>query len=50
MSDIPWGVAWYGQRQSVWLTLKATADASDPGTHEDFLAIMITKNPSSRFT
>lgn len=39
MSDVPWAMAWYGQRQSVWLTLKASPDASDPATHEDFLAI-----------
>jgi 4-amino-4-deoxy-L-arabinose transferase-like glycosyltransferase len=39
MSDVPWAVAWYGQRQCVWLTLKATPDESDPNTHEDFLAI-----------
>jgi hypothetical protein len=39
MSDVPWAVAWYGERQSVWLTLKASPDASDPSTHEDFLAI-----------
>ena len=45
MSDIPWAVAWYGQRQSVWLTLKATADASDPGTHEDFIAINDYEKP-----
>jgi len=24
MSDIPWAVAWYGDRQCVWLTLNAT--------------------------
>jgi hypothetical protein len=30
MSDIPWAVAWYGQRQCVWLTLN---------TQQDFLAI-----------
>ena len=23
MSDVPWAVAWYGRRQSVWLTLDA---------------------------
>ena len=39
MSDIPWAVAWYGQRQCVWLTLKCTPDAKDPNTHEDFFAI-----------
>jgi hypothetical protein len=26
MSDIPWAVAWYGNRQSVWLTLNAQED------------------------
>ena len=26
MSDIPWAVAWYGQRESIWLTLNTRAD------------------------
>jgi len=26
MSDMPWAVAWYGQSQSVWSTLKHTED------------------------
>jgi hypothetical protein len=26
MSDIPWAVAWYGQRQCMWLTLNAQTD------------------------
>ena len=26
MSDVPWAVAWYGQRQCVWLTLNSQAD------------------------
>ena len=26
MSDIPWAMAWYGQRQSVWLPLKMQPD------------------------
>jgi hypothetical protein len=39
MSDVPWATAWYGRRQSVWLTLRATTQAADPGTHEDFFAI-----------
>jgi hypothetical protein len=26
MSDVPWAVAWYGQRQCVWLTLDAQSD------------------------
>jgi hypothetical protein len=39
MSDIPWAMAWYGQRQCVWLTLKCTPDLKDPNAHEDFFAI-----------
>ena len=45
MSDVPWAMAWYGERQSVWLTLKATADASDPNTHEDFISINDYEKP-----
>ncbi len=30
MSDVPWAVAWYGNRQCLWLTLDA---------HDDFFAI-----------
>jgi hypothetical protein len=45
MSDVPWAVAWYGQRQSVWLTLKCKPDAKDPGTHEDFFAINDYQKP-----
>jgi hypothetical protein len=29
MSDIPWAMAWYGQRQCVWLTQKMQPDFSD---------------------
>ena len=45
MSDVPWAMAWYGQRQSVWLTLKCTPDAKDPSTHEDFFAINDYQKP-----
>jgi hypothetical protein len=45
MSDIPWAVAWYGQRQCVWLTLKCAPDAMDPNTHEDFFAINDYQKP-----
>jgi hypothetical protein len=45
MSDIPWAMAWYGERQAVWLTLKATPDAKDPNTHEDFFAINDYQKP-----
>jgi hypothetical protein len=39
MSDIPWAMAWYGDRQCVWLTLNCTASASDPNSKETFFAI-----------
>jgi len=39
MSDIPWAVAWYGDRQCVWLTLQCAPDPREPDTHEDFFAI-----------
>jgi hypothetical protein len=40
MSDIPWAVAWYGDRQSVWLTLNATANPNNPTEwQESFFAI-----------
>lgn len=39
MSDIPWAVAWYGDRQCVWTTLRVVRDPEDPGTSEDFFAI-----------
>jgi hypothetical protein len=45
MSDIPWAVAWYGQRQCVWLTLKCMPDAKDPNAHEDFFAINDYQKP-----
>jgi hypothetical protein len=45
MSDIPWAVAWYGQRQCVWLTLRCTPDAKDPTSHEDFFAINDYQKP-----
>ncbi len=39
MSDIPWAVAWYGDRQSVWLTLNATADPKNSNSQENFYTI-----------
>jgi len=35
MADFPWAVAWYGQRQSVWLSLKYSEDVS-PKYRNDF--------------
>ena len=45
MTDIPWAVAWYGQRQAVWLTLKCMPDAKDTTVHEDFFAINDYQKP-----
>jgi hypothetical protein len=39
MSDVPWAVAWYGKRPSLWLTLNAVPDPAHPETHEDFFTI-----------
>jgi hypothetical protein len=39
MSDIPWAVAWYGDRQCVWLTLNATADPANPHSVDNFFTI-----------
>ena len=40
MTDIPWAVAWYGDREAVWLTLNATADADNAvDWQESFFAI-----------
>ena len=39
MSDIPWAVAWYGDRQCVWTTLNATLDPKDPNSKETFFDI-----------
>ena len=47
MSDIPWAVAWYGQRQAVWLTLRAVPDTKDRTVHEDFFAINDYQKPIS---
>ncbi len=38
MADIPWAVAWYGNRQSVWLTLKHRGQLDDKASN-DFYAV-----------
>jgi len=47
MSDIPWASAWYGQRQSVWLTLQVRQDLRQPNTKEDFFSIHDFEKPIS---
>jgi hypothetical protein len=39
MSDSPWAVAWYGDRQCIWTTLRL----SDPRRTEDFYAVNDTR-------
>jgi hypothetical protein len=39
MSDVPWAVAWYGNRQCVWLTLNATPDPDNPKAPDNFFSI-----------
>ena len=39
MSDIPWAVAWYGDRQCVWLTLNATENPRNAESQENFFSI-----------
>jgi hypothetical protein len=43
MSDIPWAVAWYGERQCVWLTLNAVPDPDSPFVQENFSTINAQK-------
>jgi hypothetical protein len=38
MSDVPWAVAWYGNRPSVWLSLKYQ-DAPENQWRDDFAAV-----------
>jgi hypothetical protein len=45
MSDIPWAVAWYGQRQCVWLTLMASPDRSGAVSQEDVASISDYQKP-----
>ena len=39
MSDVPWAVAWYGDRPCIWLTLNVTPLSARVGPHEDFYAV-----------
>ena len=44
MSDMPWAVAWYGQRQSIWLSLKYREDVS-PKYRNDFYSFQGMDKP-----
>ncbi|HYG25131.1 MAG TPA: hypothetical protein VEH04_20375 [Verrucomicrobiae bacterium] len=39
MSDVPWAVAWYGDRQCVWLTLDGTGNPDSVNNDETIFAI-----------
>ena len=41
MSDMPWAMAWYGRRQSVWTTLSV----HDPKGKDDFFTVNDTHKP-----
>jgi len=45
MSDVPWAVAWYGNRSCVWLTLEAVTNPNTPDKHESFYAINDFQKP-----
>jgi hypothetical protein len=47
MADLPWATAWYGRRQSVWMTLRVTPDTEDKSIHEDFFVINDLMKPIS---
>ncbi len=38
MSDIPWAVAWYGNRACVWLSLNTVPRSGVAGAQEDFIS------------
>ena len=39
MTDIPWAVAWYGERQSVWLSLRYKETTEELKRPNDFGAV-----------
>jgi Ca2+/Na+ antiporter len=47
MSNIPWAMAWYGQRQCVWWTLRCMPNPKAPDARENFLAINDELKPVS---
>ena len=42
MSDVPWAVAWYGRRQSIWLTLNTQEDFASVNARQPVSAIYLT--------
>jgi hypothetical protein len=45
MSDVPWAVAWYGNRQCVWLTLNAVPDRNKGILSNNFFSINDFQKP-----
>ncbi|MGB9601249.1 MAG: ArnT family glycosyltransferase [Verrucomicrobiia bacterium] len=42
MSDIPWAVAWYGDRDCVWLTINSTQDYETINAHRQIQGLYLT--------
>ncbi len=45
MSDLPWALAWYGRRQTMWYTLRVRPDLNEPNVKEDFFLINDYQKP-----
>jgi hypothetical protein len=48
MSDIPWAVAWYGERPCAWLTLNDTAGFTELYKAKPVNAIYLTQQTTDR--
>lgn len=44
MSDIPWSVAWYGNRDCIWLTLNSTGDYESVNARRQIQGLYLTSN------
>lgn len=42
MSDIPWAVAWYGERDCIWLTLNSAQDYETINAHRQIQGLYLT--------
>jgi hypothetical protein len=47
MTDVPWAFAWYGNRQSVWLTLNAAPETAEGRIRETFYEMNDFRKPVS---
>lgn len=49
MSDIPWSVAWYGERPCIWLTLNSTQDYETVNRQRQIQGLYLTRTLDGRF-